>query len=175
MFTLFVMICVVFGCVCVLSYKYKYTYFALQKKIIQKKTNMRLMTVEECFRCSQAVCLFSFQLDRKLSRSHAHYSGKVARLARPFERSLVAHAFVAHRDGVVLSRREAVTLLCVCDTRRRSASDRRGLLARKVLRLVSSRVGVFVVLVLGSVEKKLQHVLAQKLFKKWNNLNVFTR
>lgn len=65
----------------------------------------------------------------------------------------------------------------MCDTRRRSASDRRGLLVRKVLALVlvSSRVGVFVVFVLGSVEKKLQHVLAQKLFKKWNNLNVFTR
>lgn len=77
---------------------------------------MRLMTVEECFRCSQAFCLFSFQLERKLSRSHAHYSGKVARMARPFDRSLVAHAFVA-TAMVLVCHGEKQSLFSVCVTR----------------------------------------------------------
>lgn len=60
-------------CVCigvVLSYKYKYIYFALQKN--NKKTNMRLMTVEECFfRCRLAVCSFFFSLNSYTTDGHA--------------------------------------------------------------------------------------------------------
>lgn len=63
--------CVYWG---VLSYKYKYIYFALQKN--NKKTNMRLMTVEECFfRCRLAVCSFFFSINftqQTCARAHTH-------------------------------------------------------------------------------------------------------
>lgn len=88
----FVMFCE--GVVCVywgvLSYKYKYIYFALQKN--NKKTNMRLMTVEECFfRCRLAVCSFSsaLTLHNKRVRAHTHTRAHRFTRTRPFERSPV--------------------------------------------------------------------------------------
>lgn len=79
-----VVVCVYWGGV--LSYKYKYIYFALQKN--NKKTNMRLMTVEECFfRCRLAVCSFFFSLNfytnmGALAHTRAHRFTET----RPFER-----------------------------------------------------------------------------------------
>lgn len=78
----------------VLSYKYKYIYFALQKN--NKKTNMRLMTVEECFfRCRLAVCSFFFSLNFYTASARAHAHGFTR--TRPFERSPV-NGHRAHSD-----------------------------------------------------------------------------
>lgn len=130
--------CVYWG---VLSYKYKYIYFALQKN--NKKTNMRLMTVEECFfRCRLAVCSFFFSLNfytNMGARAHTHAHRFTE--TRPFER-LAANGLRVPDPGATKMlgcHREAVTLPHTGVTRGPEAGSTNALvggpLVRKVTRL----------------------------------------
>lgn len=142
----------------------------------------------------QAGCLFFFSsaltLHNKRERARPHRFTRT----RPFERSPVNGCRADSDPGTAKMlgcHREAVTLPHVCDTWSKGGTSERNALAEggPLVRKVTSRgcvracAGFTCVSVCvcrwqlfekHNIEKKLQHVLAQKL-KKWNNLNGITR
>lgn len=116
-------------------------YFALQKN--NKKTNMRLMTVEECFfRCRLAVCSFFFSINfntNKGARAHTHALRFTE--TRPFERLAANGLRVPDPEATKMlgCHREAVTLPHTGVTRGPEAGSTNALvggpLVKKVTRL----------------------------------------
>lgn len=132
-------VCVYWG---VLSYKYKYIYFALQKN--NKKNKHEINDSRGMLLSLQAGCLFFFSsaltLHNKRERARPHRFTRT----RPFERSPVNGCRADSDPGTAKMlgcHREAVTLPHVCDTWSKGGTSERNALAEggPLVRKVTSR------------------------------------